>query len=84
MPVVVASKSGDSIASSGSLALVPYGDGEIVLRRRSGTNAEIISHYFGDAATKSRAPIENGQLKIVALQRNPSGKPLEWIEVSIS
>jgi hypothetical protein len=83
-PVVVASKSGDGIASSGSLALVPYGDGEIVLRHNSGTNAEIISHYFGDAVTKSRVPIENGQLKIAALQRNSSGKPLEWIEVSIS
>jgi hypothetical protein len=84
VPVVVASKTGDSIASSGNLAIVPYGDGEIVLRRNLGTTAEIISHYFGDAVTKSRAPIENGQLRISALQRNPTGKPLEWIEVRIS
>jgi hypothetical protein len=84
MPVVVASKTGDSIASSGNLAIVPYGEGEIVLRRNLGSKAEIISHYFGDAVTKSQAPIENGQLKIAARQRNAAGKPLEWIEVRIS
>jgi hypothetical protein len=84
VPVVVASKTGDSIASSGNLAIVPYGDGEIVLRRNLGKTAEIISHYFGDAVTESRAPIENGQLKIAALQRNATGKPLEWIEVHVS
>jgi hypothetical protein len=83
-PVVVASKTGDSIASSGNLAIVPYGDGEIVIRRQSGTKAEIISHYFGETATRSHASIENGQLKITALERNPAGKPLEWIEVHIS
>ena len=83
-PVVVASKTGDSIASSGNLAIVPYGDGEIVIRRQSGTKAEIISHYFGETATRSHASIENGQLKITVLERNPAGKPLEWIEVHIS
>src|ERR1039458_7892574 len=32
-PVAVASKTGDSIASSGNLAIVPYGDGEIEIGR---------------------------------------------------
>ena len=84
VPVVVASKTGDSIASSGNLAMVPYGGGEIVIRRDLGTKAEIISHYFGEAATRSQASIENGALKVNVLERNPAGKPLEWIEVRIS
>lgn len=84
VPVVVASKTGDSIASSGNLAVVPYGGGEIVVRRSSGTNAEIISHYFGEETTRTEASIQNGELKFVALERSPAGKPLEWIEVRIS
>jgi hypothetical protein len=83
-PVVVASKTGDNIGSSSNLAVVPYGDGEIVLRRQSGTKAEIVSHYFGEAVTRSHASIENGQLKITARQRKLNGMPLEWIEVRIS
>ena len=79
---MVASKSGDDISFSSSLAIVPYGEGEIVLRRHSGTNAAIVSHYSGKAVIASVASIENGQLKITA-QRNLDGMPLEWIEVRI-
>ena len=84
VPVVVASKTGDSIVSGGNLAIVPYGGGEIVIRRNLGTKAEIVSHYFGEAVTRSQATIANGELKIDAVERNASGKPLEWIEVRIS
>jgi len=84
VPVVVASRTGDSIASSGILALVPYADGEILIRRSLGTKAEIVSHYFGEAVTRSKAPIENGELKVTAHERDAAGKPLEWIEVRIS
>jgi len=84
VPVVVASKTGDNISSSSNLAVVSYGDGEIVLRRHTGTKAEIVSHYFGEAVTRSQASIENGQLKITARQRNLAGMPLEWIELRIS
>ncbi len=83
-PVIVASKTGDSIASSGNLAIVPYGDGQIVLRREFGSKAEIISHYFGGAVTTNQVSIAKDELKITACERNPAGKPLEWIEVLIS
>jgi hypothetical protein len=83
-PLLVASKTGDDISSSSTLAVVPYADGEIVLRRRAGTKAEVISHYFGEIVTKDQVPIENGQLKITVRQRNLAGMPLEWIEVRIS
>jgi hypothetical protein len=84
VPVVVASRTGDSLSASSNLAMVPYGDGEIILRRNHGKNAEVISHYFGDAATKTQVTVENGELKIVALEHNPAGRPLEWIEIHIS
>ena len=70
-PVIVASKTGDNIASSGNLAIVPYGDGEIVIRRQFGNKAEIISHYFGGAVTTNQASIENGELKITAQRTQP-------------
>jgi hypothetical protein len=84
VPLVVASKTNDSIASSGNLAIVPYGDGEVVLRRQVGSKAEIISHYFGGAPTRNQATIEKGELKITARERNSAGAPLEWIEVHVS
>ena len=84
IPVVVASKTGDSISASSSLAIVPYGNGEIVLRRQFGSKAEIISHYFGEAVTKGEVTIANGELKVSVHERNPTGTPLEWIEVRIS
>jgi len=82
--VVVASKTGESIARSGKLAIAPYGGGEISIRREQGKQAEILSHYFGDTVTRSQASIEGGRLKLVAEERNPAGMPLEWIEVRIS
>ncbi|MGC2399525.1 MAG: hypothetical protein WA510_07075 [Acidobacteriaceae bacterium] len=84
VPVVVASKTPDSIASSAHLAIVPYGDGDVVLRRQFGTKVEIVSHYFGEAQVRNQATIENGELKITARERDPGGRPLEWIEVHIS
>lgn len=84
VPVVVASKTGDGIASSGNLAIVSCGNSEIVLRRQLGSKAEIVSHYFGGSLVNSRATIENGELKLTARERNEAGSPLEWIEVHIS
>jgi hypothetical protein len=84
VPVVVSSKTAQSIAHSEHLAIVPYGDAEIVLRRQSGKKAEIISHYFKGVKTSSPATIEGGELKIAARARSAAGEPLEWVEVHIS
>ena len=84
VPVVIASKTGDSIASSANLAIVSYGSGEMILRRNFGTSAEIVSHYFGEEISRTQTTIQNGELRITALERNTAGKPLEWIEVRIT
>lgn len=84
VPVVVASKTAESIARSNQLAIVSYGGGEISILRKQGQRAQIFSHYFGDTVTQSHAPIENSRLKLNVEARNPAGKPLEWIEVHIA
>jgi hypothetical protein len=83
-PVIVSSKTAEGIEHSDSLVLVAYADGEIVLRRSSGKSAEIVSHYFGGASTKSDAKIIEGQLRLKAVPRDADGAPLEWIEVKIA
>ena len=83
VPVVVSSRSSEDLAHSGSLALVAYGQGEIVVRRQQGRQAEIRSHYFGGAVIESHASIEGGQLKVMAVEHS-AGAPLEWIEVHVS
>ena len=84
VPVVIASKSSESIARSSKLAVVAYGDGEIVIRRQQGRRATIVSHYFGDISTQSHTQIEGDCLRLTAADRNATGNPLEWIEVTIS
>jgi len=82
-PVVVASKTSQSIERSGHLAVVPYGGGEIVLHRQRGTRAETIGHYFGGAVVREPASIQDGLLKLHVQTRNSEGSPLEWVEVKV-
>jgi hypothetical protein len=84
VPVVVASRDSESIARTAHLAIAPYGAGEITIRRLQGKQAAIVSHYFGGTAIKSTAEVEGGLLTLHAVERDPRGKPLEWIEVHIS
>ena len=83
-PVIIASQDSKGITRSSKLAVVSYSGGQISLRREEGTKAHMLSHYFGGAVTQSDAPIEGGRLKIMAEDRNSAGKPLEWMEISIS
>jgi len=84
VPVVVASRGKSSISRDAELALVAYGGGEISILRESGTQAEIVSHYFGGESSPSQAQIRNGRLTITVADRNAEGKPLEWMDIRIS
>ncbi len=84
VPVVVASKTAESLARAATLAVVPYGGGEVVIRREQGTRAEIRSHYLGGAVGVEHAPVEGGRLKLTVAERDGAGKPLEWIEIRIA
>ena len=84
VPVVIASRGKSSISKDGALAMVAYGGGEISILRENGEKAEIASHYFGGAVAQSRAQIRNGRLTINVADRSVEGKPLEWMDISIS
>ena len=84
VPVVVSSRESEGLTQSAHLAVVPLADGEILIRRQQGKRADITSHYFKNVSVPGKAAIESGYLRIVANQRGPEGKPLEWIEVHIS
>jgi hypothetical protein len=66
------------------LAVVAYGDGPVVVRRDSGSRAEVVSHYLGGAAAKKVYSIRDGKLILTATQRDASGRPLQWMDVVIS
>ena len=63
-PVIVSSKTAESIVHSNSLAVVAYAPGEIKIRRDSGKRAVIVSHYFGGATVRDAVKIQDGQLKL--------------------
>ncbi len=84
MPVVLASKTSESIGRAHKLALVPCADGEIVLRCREAKQARLLHHYFGGAVTEEAAPIEAGRLRLTARIHNAANQPLEWIEIFLT
>jgi hypothetical protein len=84
IPVVVASRGKSGISKDGALAMVAYGGGEISILRENGNQAEIASHYFGGAVAQSHAQIYDGRLTINVADRSVEGKPLEWMDISIS
>lgn len=84
MPVVVASQTNDEISRAARLAIAPYGDGDISIRRARGTSADVMVHHFGGSVAKSRASIEQGWLHISAKSKNGDNGLIEWIEVHIS
>jgi hypothetical protein len=81
--VVVASKTKDGIAQADKLAIVPYGDGEVTLKRASGSSAQITEHYFRGGKSTQNLPIANGVLRVPLHEKAADGAIVEWLEVEI-
>lgn len=83
--VVAASKTDDGLARASRLAVVPYGDGELTIRRedRKPSIAHIRQHSFGGRVNESRIDIQDGALILPLRERDDRGSPVEWIEVEI-
>jgi hypothetical protein len=66
------------------LAIVPFGDGEVALTRRSGRPgaAQVTEHFFGGGTATNRIPIVNGYLRVPLRERSEDGSFVEWIEVA--
>jgi hypothetical protein len=86
-PVIVSSRTDQDITQCEQLAIAPYGEGTLALRRLAGRKAEIRSHFFRDPVTTEApvkiAMIENGRLILNVEASNSEGQPLEWIEVRV-
>jgi hypothetical protein len=82
--VVVASKSSAGIGRAAKLAVVPYGDGELSLKRERGESgfAELTEHYFGGGVSTKRLPIQNANLRIRLRELAENGSIVEWVEVT--
>jgi hypothetical protein len=83
--VVVASKTAGGIGKSSRLAIVPYGDGELKIRRAGEETkpAQVIEHAWGNRPGKSVSiPVKNGTLTIPLRERTDDGSPVEWLEVN--
>jgi hypothetical protein len=82
--VVVASKNQEGIARASRLAVVPYGEGELVLKREGNGagNAEVTEHYFRGGTAKNRIPVHNARVHVPLRERSQSGSLVEWIEVT--
>ena len=83
--VVVASKTDDGIARTSRLAVVPYGDGELTIRRedRRPSIAHVRQHCFGGSLSESRIDTKDGALHLPLRERDDRGSPVEWLEVEI-
>jgi hypothetical protein len=83
--VVATSKTSDGIATSTKLAVVPYGDGELVIQRsdRQASEATVTEHYFGGSSKESRIEIREGKLRLPLRERDENGSPVEWIELNV-
>lgn len=83
--VVAASKTEDGLARASRLAVVPYGDGELTIRREDPrpSVAHIKQHSFPGNLNESRIDIRDGVLHLPLRERDDRGSPVEWIEVEI-
>jgi hypothetical protein len=81
--VVVASQTKDGIAQTDKLAIVPYGDGELTLKRTGGVNAQITEHYFRGGKSTQQLSIASSVLRVPLHEKAADGAIVEWYEVEI-
>jgi hypothetical protein len=82
---VVASKTNDGLARASKLAVVPYGEGEVTLKREGSetAHAEATEHYFGGGSKTRQLSIDNGRLQVAVREHTEDGSVIEWIELNV-
>jgi hypothetical protein len=83
--VVVASKTREGIARATKLAVVPYGEGELTIKREveASASASMTEHYFGGGSKARSLTVENGHLRVPLRERSEGGSVVEWIELDL-
>ena len=83
--VVVSSRTTQGIQHASQLAIVPYGNGELKIKRSDdeAKQAEMVEHVWGgQVGTRNRITIEGGMLIIPLRERTSDGVQVEWIELN--
>ncbi|MFN8414414.1 MAG: hypothetical protein U0Z26_18690 [Anaerolineales bacterium] len=79
--LVIASMTGEGIAESNRLGLVPFGDGNCVIQHSAANQKfRLIEYYFSGHKFETQSVCQNNELKI-NLRQNRSDEILEWIEI---
>jgi hypothetical protein len=84
-PVVVVSKTDAGLAQAAKLAVVPYGEGQLVIHRKGqpATSASAVEHSFGRNTKEGHIEIRDGALLLPLRERDEKGSPIEWVEVNV-
>jgi len=82
--VVLASRTADGLARTSRLGLVPYGDGELRLRRETDVPANVAEHLLDGNVNRRRVSLSKGELRLSFREHAESGKPVEWVEVDFT
>ncbi len=82
--VIVSSKTQEGITRASKLAVVPYGDGNLAIRREltKSPSAEVRVHAFDGGTSIYQARIRDGWLPLQFREYAENGSPVEWIEVA--
>ncbi|MFN8009394.1 MAG: hypothetical protein U0V70_20660 [Terriglobia bacterium] len=82
--VVVSSKTSDGISKTSRLAVVPFGEGELRLRREDQSSGLIMTeHYFPRGARSAELKTQNGELRIPLREKSEDGTLIEWIDIEV-
>jgi hypothetical protein len=83
--VVVASKTNQGIEKASRLAVVPFGEGELILKRTGEARSVVATeHYFGGGKKTNPLIMQNGRLRLLLREKATSGTLIEWIEIGVA
>jgi hypothetical protein len=83
--VVIASRTDQPLQQATKLAVVPFSEGRLTLRRESHgrESAEVAEHYFGGRSKASQIEVRDGAIEIRIREAEDDGSPIERIEIEI-
>lgn len=82
---VISSRDEKSIMMTKSLGIVPYGDGEVLIRHKGqARRAQVITHCLDKFSRKESVQLSQGALRLPLRERLSDGSLVEWLEIEIS
>jgi hypothetical protein len=82
--VAVASLTDDDIATSAAIAVVPFGDGAVEVRRTMTAAPRVRAHLLDGREVPAEWEAIEGAVRVRARTAADDGTPVEWIEVAFA